>query len=93
MSSDMTRAASSSQEPARHDQSPCKGTEASSTATLARPQASVVDLAAYRELRQWADAAAWLNSRGYAAAVPASLVSPLRRRGLWVWQAGSEEAA
>jgi hypothetical protein len=45
------------------------------------------------ELRAWAQAAAWLNEHGFAAAVPAPLVIPLARRGLIIWPASEGEVA
>ena len=76
--------------PPRDDRSPAKDYESHSGATVARP---VDELAARRELRSWAAAAAWLNQQGYAAAVPARLVDLLQARGLMVWAAGEREAA
>jgi hypothetical protein len=70
------------EEPARHVQHLAKDTEPRSRVMVAD------ELAARRELRSWAAAAAWLNARGYAAAVPDYLVVPLARRGLLVWSAG-----
>lgn len=75
----------SAQGAARHDQHPSKSTEPFSRATVTRGAARVVELAAYRELGGWVAAAEHLNARGLAAAVPASLVARLRRRGLLVW--------
>ena len=54
---------------------------------------AVTNLADWRALRSWAAAAAYLNALGYAAAVPAGLVSVLSKRGLIVWAAGDREAA
>jgi hypothetical protein len=90
MSRDKPRAAPATRT-ARHDQHPDESTE--SRSTVAQGVAPVADLAAYRELRSWVAAAEWLNGLGYAAAVPASVVVPLRRRGLAVWVAGQREAA
>jgi len=53
----------------------------------------VDELAARRELRSWAAAAAWLNQHGCAAAVPGHLAETLRRRGLVVWAAGGQRTA
>jgi hypothetical protein len=61
-----------------------------SLATVARP---VDELATRRELRSWAAAAAWLNQRGYAAAVPGHLADALCRRGLAVWAVSERSAA
>jgi len=47
----------------------------------------VSDIAVWREWRAWLATAQYLNAAGYAAPVPASLVAPLRRRGLCVWAA------
>jgi hypothetical protein len=60
---------------------------------VARGGASVIGLAAYREIGAWVAAVEHLNIHGLAAAVPASLVLPLRRRGLVVWAAGPWGAA
>jgi len=76
--------------PPRNDRGPGKDHEPRSRATVARP---ADELAARRELRSWAAAAAWLNRQGYAAAVPGRLADPLRVRGLVVWVAGDREAA
>jgi hypothetical protein len=78
---------------ARHDQHASKDTEPRSASKVARGVAPVADLARYREMRKWATAATWLNSCGFAAAVPADLVGPLTRRGLIVWGAGREDVA
>jgi hypothetical protein len=51
------------------------------------------ELAARRELRAWRRAAEHLNRRGYAAAVPAHMVEPLRRYGLVVWSASGRRVA
>ena len=88
-----TRAGSRYQEPARHDQHPAKSTEPFSRATVTRGVAPVVDLAAYRELGGWAAAAEYLNARGLSAAMPASLVRPLHRRGLAVWSTSPRRVA
>jgi hypothetical protein len=76
--------------PPRDDRGPGQDHQPRSRATLARP---VDELAARRELRSWAKAAAWLNQRGYAAAVPGHLADALRRRGLVVWAASDRSAA
>jgi hypothetical protein len=54
---------------------------------------AVDELAARRELHAWIEAARHLNNPGYAAAVPAELVGPLRCRGLAVWAAAGRRAA
>jgi hypothetical protein len=51
------------------------------------------ELALRRELRAWALAVRYLNACGLAAAVPARLVGPLRRRGLTVWPVLGRDAA
>lgn len=78
------------EEPARNDRSPGKDYEPRSRVTVARP---ADELAARRELRSWAAAAAWLNQRGYAAAVPGRVAGVLRARGLVVWAADDRSAA
>lgn len=88
MASDATRAGPVG--PARHVQQAAKLTESRSANTVTR---AGDELAARRELRAWAAAAAWLNRRGYAAAVPLHLVDPLSRRGLVVWAAGQRQVA
>ena len=75
----------------RRGRSPCDSAEA--IAYVAHEIAQVVNLADWRALRSWIAAVEWLNARGYAAAVPASVAAPLRRRGLSVWVAGQAEAA
>ena len=74
--------------PPRDDRGP--GQDHESCSTVARP---VDELAARRELRAWADAAAWLNYQGLAAAVPGHLADRLRGRGLVVWAAAERSAA
>lgn len=88
MSQNAPRAGPRHEEPARHVQRPAKATEPRATVTRA-----VDELAGRRELRSWARAAAWLNQRGYAAAVPGHLADALRRRGLVVWVAGERRVA
>jgi hypothetical protein len=91
MSRDAPRAGPlAEEEPARNDRSPGKDHEPRSRATVARP---ADELAARRELRSWAAAAAWLNQRGYAAAVPGHLAGALCRRGLVAWAASERRAA
>jgi hypothetical protein len=90
MPADAPRAGPRHERPARHVQRPAKATEPRSRATVTR---AVDELAARRELRSWATAAAWLNQRGYAAAVPGHLAAALRRRGLVVWAASDRSAA
>lgn len=76
--------------PARHVQQAAKLTESRSALTVTR---AGDELAVRRELRAWAATAAWLNRRGYAAAVPPRLVGPLSRRGLVVWAADERRPA
>lgn len=76
--------------PRRNDRSPAKDHEPRSPVTVARP---LDQLAARRELRSWAAAAARLNHFGYAAAVPGHLADSLRIRGLVVWAASEPRAA
>ena len=92
MSRDETRTAPGTGT-ARNDQPPAKTAEPPTPTNVASEVALVADLAEYRALRSWADAAAHLNSRGFAAAVPAPLVPRLRKRGLVVWAAASKAAA
>jgi hypothetical protein len=48
--------------------------------------ANVISMGVWRERRAWAEAAAYLNARGLAAAVPPELVPYLRSCGLTVWE-------
>lgn len=56
------------------------------------PLASITDLQTWRERASWEATARHLNQHGFAAAVPAQLVAPFRRRGLVVWAARGEAA-
>lgn len=90
MSQNAPRAGPRHQGPARHVQQASQPTEPCSRATVTR---EVDELAARRELRSWAAAAARLNQHGYAAAVPGHLADALSRRGLVVWAATGRSAA
>lgn len=93
MSPDTTGASPPAREPAPHDQNPVKSTDPYSPATVTRDLAPVVELAAHREMHSWVAAVEYLNARGLAAAVPASLVPFMHRRGVAVWPVAARSVA
>jgi hypothetical protein len=95
MSRNEPRAGPLAEEPARHVPLATTPLGPRSRVKVAQSVARsrVDELAARRELRAWAEAAAWLNEHGFAAAVPARFVTQLARRGLVIWATGERRAA